>query len=194
MYCAGKNYVASLLEKRGLPVLDLDKLGHRAIDSEKEAVIARFGPDVLGEGGAIDRRRLGQKVFEKSEELAALEALVHPAVDRLTEAWLREQTGEIVVLNAAVLHKSAYFKRVTGLILVEAPFLVRLVRAKKRDRLSWKVLLKRFASQNDFRAQYSSVKADIYRVENRTFLTKKGRNFNRKLENRIDEILAGEGW
>jgi dephospho-CoA kinase len=31
-YCAGKNYIAVLLEARGLPVLDVDKLGYQTLE------------------------------------------------------------------------------------------------------------------------------------------------------------------
>jgi dephospho-CoA kinase len=188
-YCAGKNHVARLLEDRGLSVLDLDRLGHRAIEEEKAAILDRFGPAVLDGKGAVDRRRLGERVFGRPEELRALEAIVHPAVDRMAGEWMGSRRGPWV-LNAAVLHRSAYFSRLRCLILVEAPVLTRLLRARKRDRLSWAGLLKRFASQRNFASQYLLLNADIYRVENRDFRVPYNQ---RKLEARIDEILSGEG-
>jgi dephospho-CoA kinase len=192
-YCAGKNYVAAFLENRGLPVLDVDKLGHRAIEAEKDALLARFGPGILGRDGIVDRRLLGEKVFGKPEELAALEGIVHPAANRLTEEWLRERGGASCVINAALLHKSSVFPRLDRIILVEAPFLTRLLRARSRDRLPWRVLLKRFGSQKKFLPQYLSGKADIYRVENRGCFHFFAPYYKKKLENRIDEILSGEG-
>jgi dephospho-CoA kinase len=188
-YCAGKNHVARLLENRGIAVLDLDRLGHRAIEEERAAILDRFGPSVLNGEGAIDRRRLGERVFGKPEELRALEAIVHPAVDRMTGEWMGSRKGPWV-LNAAVLHRSAYFGRLGCLILVEAPLPTRLLRARKRDHLSWMDLLKRFISQKNFTPQYLRLNADIYRVENRGFGVPHDQG---KLEARIDEILSGEG-
>ena len=46
-YSAGKNRVGVLLEQRGFQVLDVDKLGHRAIEAEK-AAIARVVRASLG--------------------------------------------------------------------------------------------------------------------------------------------------
>jgi dephospho-CoA kinase len=192
-YCAGKNYIAGLLKKRGLPVLDVDKLGHTALEAGREAVLARFGEDVLGPGGTIDRRRLGEKIFGKPEETAALEAIVHPLANRLTDEWIAEQKGGACVINAALLHKSSAFNRLDFIILVRAPFLIRLLRARKRDRLPWRILLKRFASQKQFTSQYLKGKADIYNVDNRGYPSWMSRFFRRKLENRIDRILSGEG-
>jgi dephospho-CoA kinase len=192
-YCAGKNFVAGLLEERGLPVLDVDKLGHQAVEAGREAILARFGGDLPGPGGKIDRRRLGERVFGKPEELAALEAIVHPEANRLTVEWIAEQKGTACVINAALLHRSSVFSRLDFIILVEAPFLTRLFRARKRDRLSWFSLLKRFTSQKQFLPQYLNGKADIYKVDNRGYFLFCSRLFRRNLETRIDSILSGEG-
>ena len=199
-YCAGKNHIAAILEQRGLTVIDIDLLGHRALETEKNTVCARFGEDIKNSDGMIDRRLLGQKVFGNPAELAALEAIIHPVVDILTEKWLSAHCdcGNCVI-NAALLHKSSVFKRLDFIILVSAPFFTRLRRARHRDRLSGVNLLARFARQRGFYPQYLSGKADIYRVGNPGFAIEPGilspaqRRLNAKLESRIDEILKKEG-
>jgi dephospho-CoA kinase len=191
-YCAGKNHVAALLEARGLPVLDVDKLGYKALETEKEAVFAQFGGDLRTADGSVDRRLLGQRVFGKPEKLAALEAIVHPTANRLTCEWVadRDRTGDrACVINAALLHRSTVFKRLDRIILVTAPLFTRLIRAKRRDRLSWAEILKRFASQKDFNSQYLSKNAEIYRIEN-PGLTGSG-NLRKKLDSRLDKCLEG---
>jgi dephospho-CoA kinase len=190
-YCAGKNHVAALLEQRGLPVLDVDKLGHTAIENEKAVIFSRFGGDLKQSDGSVDRRLLGQRVFGKRREMAALEAIVHPAANRLTEDWIAAQNHKTCVINAALLHRSPVFQRLDYVILVCAPFFTRLLRAKKRDRLSWFSLFKRFASQSNFTAQYLAGNADIYRVENPGISLKRG--LSAKLERRIDEFLSKTG-
>ena len=193
-YCAGKNYIAAILEKRGLPVLDVDKLGHRAIETEKNSILDRFGRDILKSDGTIDRKLLGAKVFGKAPELAALEAIIHPAVNRETSAWIDARMEEPCVINAALLHRSSAFGILDALIVVEAPFLIRLLRARRRDKLSYGTLLKRFLSQKEFPSQYFREQADIYKVKNSCFA---GLGFFHfffprffiKPEDRIDEIL-----
>jgi dephospho-CoA kinase len=193
IYCAGKNYIASLLEKRGFPVLDVDKLGHKAIEARREVILNRFGREILGEDGAIDRRLLGARVFGKPTELASLEAIVHPAANRMTQEWIEAQGGKPCVVNAALLHRSAAYKDLDLVILVEAPWLTRLLRARKRDRLPLKVLAERFKSQKDFISQYFSKNTDIYRVENRGYFSFGAQKREEKLERRIDEILSPLG-
>jgi dephospho-CoA kinase len=193
VYCAGKNHIAAVLAERGLPVLDVDKLGHEAIETEKEAILNLFGRDILGPEGRINRRLLGEKVFGKPEELAALQAIVHPAANSMTEKWIAAQGGKPCVINAALLHQSSIFNRLDCIILVRAPFLTRLLRARKRDHLPWSSILKRFGSQKKFTSQYLMGKADIYRVDNRGYSKIGSRFFRRNLESRIDHILSGEG-
>ncbi|MDR0997903.1 MAG: dephospho-CoA kinase [Treponema sp.] len=199
-YCAGKNRVARLIEKRGFPVLDVDKLGHLAIEAEKEAVLARFGADLLGSDGKVNRRALGAKVFGKPGELAALEALVHPMANRMTGEWISRQEGlgaGTCVINAALLHRSSAFPRLEGIILVRAPWFIRLLRAKRRDRLSWGALIRRFRSQKGFEGQYFDKNftgnADIYIIENRGYSVLFSRFFRKKLEHQVDRILSAIG-
>ena len=192
-YCAGKNHVALLLEQRGLPVMDADKLGHRVIEAERDSILARFGKDILGADSLIDRKLLGAKVFGKPAELAALEEIIHPAVNRETLDWIESLKEKACVINAALLHRSSVFKTMDAIIIVEAPLYVRLLRAKKRDRLPWAVLLQRFQSQNDFMSQYFKEKTDIYRVENPGLFSFRSRSLRTRLENRINEILSLRG-
>ena len=191
-YCAGKNYIALLLERRGIPVLDVDKLGHQVIELEKDRLKARFGCDILHEKGHVDRRRLGAKVFGKPGELAALEDIIHPGANRITLEWVQRQE-KACAINAALLHRTAVFETLDAIIFVKAPFLVRLLRARKRDGLPWTVLLKRFASQRDFTAKYFSGNADTYTVENSCFSTHAPSDSRDVLENQINEILSRMG-
>jgi len=191
-YCAGKNHVAVILEKRGLPVLDADKLGHKALEYKKNDVFSRFGDDVRNPDGSVNRRLLGEKVFGKKDAITALEAIVHPQTDRMMLEWISLQKGRTCVVNAALLHKSAIFGQFDGILLVRAPLLTRLVRAKRRDRHSWISIFRRIMSQRRFSLQYLAGNADIYIVENpsiRGFLSGSAVN-ETKLERRIGEILS----
>jgi dephospho-CoA kinase len=167
----------------------VDKLGHQAIETEREAIVRRFGTGILGDGGAIDRRALGKTVFGKPEELAALEGIVHPEANRMTEAWIAAREGPCVI-NAALLHRSTAFTRLDCIILVEAPAWIRLLRARNRDKLPLSQLLRRFGSQKEFTAQYLNQKADIYKVENRGYFGFHAAQNRRRIENQITEILS----
>ncbi|MDR2194469.1 MAG: dephospho-CoA kinase [Treponema sp.] len=193
-YCSGKNYIASLLEQKGFSVLDVDTLGHEAIRREREAITARFGADILAAGtGEIDRKLLGKKVFGNQRELVALEAIVHPVANALTSEWIAARRGKNCVINAALLHRSVAFERLDAIIIVKAGFLTRLIRARKRDRLPWLDLIKRFRSQNDFSSQYvqhiqnsqknADKKNSIYIINNT------GRNLQKQLDGVVRSLI-----
>ena len=200
LYCAGKNHIAQMFEKRGIPALDLDKLGHEAIHLEKEQLVNNFGKEILGADGLPDRRLLGKAVFGNPEALAALEMIIHPVVNRLSEEWTARQTG-LCVINAALLHKSSLLNRLDLIIAVRSPLPVRFFRAWRRDKLSLRELIKRLSSQKDFPrytakittgnegAQLFSGTADIYTIENSGFSG--SRRTAVTLEKRIDAILEG---
>ncbi|MDR2312978.1 MAG: dephospho-CoA kinase [Spirochaetaceae bacterium] len=191
LYCAGKNHVGALLEKRGLPVLDVDKLGRRVLESAQEEIVRRFGTGILGPDKRPDRKLLGKRVFRRAEDLAALEGIVHPAANAGTEQWIAGQEGPCVI-NAALLHRSSVFSRLNLILIVRAPFPVRFFRAWKRDALPPGELLRRFFSQRNFPhkapggPQFFSTPADIQIIENSGLP-----GSNRNLENRINHILEG---
>lgn len=90
----GKSTAAAFFVEEGLRSLDTDGIAHRLLATDpvvREAVRARFGPTVFGHSGEIDRSRLGDKVFSDAEELAWLEALLHPKVRAI---WQREVGGQ----------------------------------------------------------------------------------------------------
>jgi len=182
-YCSGKNYAASIMEKQGLPVLDVDKLGYKALEQEKEAILAKFGPDL---NGTLDRKLLGKAVFGNPEKLAALEAIVHPVANRLTNEWVASQSGNCVI-NAALLHKSSVFSKLDRIIIVKAPYFTRLLRARRRDKLPWREIFKRFAAQKDFYSQYLSINAEIYIIDNPGLSGSR----NHKLNCQIDKFIQG---
>ena len=181
-YCAGKNHVADIFEKRGFLILDIDKLGHIAAESKKTEIFTRFGEKVKMQDGTIDRRKLGKLVFGRKTEMAALENIIHPQVNLLTNEWINKHNKEKCVLNAALLHKSDAFKQLDCIILVTAPFFTRLLRARKRDKLSFIEIIRRFWRQKRFSAKYSAENADIYIVKNR------GIGMS-KLDVQVDSIL-----
>ena len=192
-YCAGKNHVEKLLIERGMEVLDLDKLGHQVIEYEKDRIIEHFGTSIVREDGTINRASLGKLVFGKPGELAYLENIVHPAVQKWTWKWIDDGSGKIKVVNAALLHRSEAFDRLELIIIVKAPLLTRILRAKKRDKLPLKQILKRIKSQREFNSQYLKSNADIRIVDNRGYFRICSQFHQRNLETRINKILSGRG-
>lgn len=89
----GKSTVLSLLkEKYNAYIIDADKVAHRLMEPYEQAynsIKAYFGDEVIGSDGFIDRKRLGEIVFNSKEKLTALNAMVHPAVKEAIKAEIK---------------------------------------------------------------------------------------------------------
>ncbi|NBC29602.1 MAG: dephospho-CoA kinase [Spirochaetes bacterium] len=165
-YCAGKNAVSRVLEEHGYRVIEVDKLGHRALVERQDAVVERFGGEILVDG-KIDRRALGAKVFNDDDARADLEAIVHPVMVEWVRDFVRNLGSDPGVINAAILFQMELDAECDRVLWVTAPLLTRLRRARDRDGLGFLSLAKRFWAQRRLRPQQSSRRVEIYRVENR---------------------------
>ena len=80
----GKSTVAGWLGQRpGVVVIDADVVAREVLEPGEpalDAVVARFGSDLLRADGSLDRSALGRQVFADPAALRDLEAIVHPAV------------------------------------------------------------------------------------------------------------------
>ena len=85
--------------------------------------------------GRLDRRRLAALLFSDPSRLAALEAVVHPAVLRDFRAWRSAQKDVpfVVMESAIALDKPLFDGEFDAVLLVTAPEVQRLERACRRD-------------------------------------------------------------
>jgi dephospho-CoA kinase len=129
---SGKSTVARRLAARGAVVVSADELGHRVLEpgGEAFAAVARRWPAAVVEG-RIDRRRLAAIVFRDPDELAALEAMTHPAIARRVAAEVTAAGARPVVVELPVLGREIVGGDFLH-VLVEAPEEVRLRRVVAR--------------------------------------------------------------
>lgn len=157
---AGKNYVCSQLAKEGWAVIDADLVVHDAIYLAKDIILKKFEPYALehnikikAEDGSIDRRALGQLLFSMPSLLKVQESIVYPIITKNIEDFIEQH--EKAIINATVLYKTPdLMNKCSKIIFVTAPFLTRLKRARKRDNMPVKEILKRFYRQRDLLKEY----------------------------------------
>lgn len=122
---SGKSTVAHMLEERGAVVFDADALARKAVEPGTpghDAVIERFGADVLAPGGELDREALASIVFADRAARRDLEAIVHPEVRRLFAegAETYRDTDRIVVFSAPLLVETGMHTAFDVLVVVSA--------------------------------------------------------------------------
>lgn len=122
---AGKSTVSALLASRGAVIIDADAITHelqRPGTPVFEAIVERFGPTVVAPSGELDRPALAAIVFSDPNELAALNAIVHPAVGAEMVARLaaEAETDHLVVLDVPLLVESGR-SDMAGTVVVDVP-------------------------------------------------------------------------
>ena len=139
---AGKSSVAELFRQWGAVVVDADALARAAVAPGTAALAAiarRFGSDVLAPGGELERAALRRRVMASASERAALNAIVHPEVERLREAEIakaRAAGAPIVVHDIPLLFEVLDPDDFDVIVLVDASEPVRRTRLMKERALS----------------------------------------------------------
>ncbi|MEO5640746.1 MAG: dephospho-CoA kinase [Sphingomicrobium sp.] len=119
----GKSTVAAMFVEAGIPLFDADA-EVRALQGPHGALVAAIESRFPGttEGGAVDRERLGARVLGNRDELAALEVLVHPAVQAAREAFIADHRGAPALLfDIPLLFETGDTAAVDKVIVVSAP-------------------------------------------------------------------------
>ncbi|MFI9272371.1 dephospho-CoA kinase [Kitasatospora sp. NPDC052896] len=129
---AGKSEVSRLLVAHGAVLVDSDVIAREVVAPGTPglaAVVAEFGPGVLGPDGALDRPALGALVFADAERLKALNAIVHPLV-RARSAELEAAAGPdaVVVHDVPLLAENGLAPLYDRVVVVDADEEVRLER------------------------------------------------------------------
>ncbi|MHB8844552.1 MAG: dephospho-CoA kinase [Nitrospirota bacterium] len=151
---SGKSLVSRVLRDLGAHVIDADKIVHDLLGAGQDAcreVAHHFGPDILQPDGSIDRRKLGDIIFNHPEERAWLNQCIHPRVFEAYSHQVRHiserQPDAIVVMDAALLIETGYHKKVDKLIVVYADRKEQLKRLMERDRFTLEQAMARISSQ-----------------------------------------------
>jgi dephospho-CoA kinase len=151
---AGKSTVASIFKVLGVPVFDADATAKNILNTDlvlREQVIAAFGSESY-KNGLLDRKYLATLVFNNPDQLAKLNALVHPATIKAAIAWAKqwEQQGSPYILKeAALLFEAGTNEGLDYIIGVTAPKELRITRVMARDLVSREEVLNRMQHQLD---------------------------------------------
>ena len=122
----GKSTVAKMLERTlGVPTYDADKVVHELYGENGSAVAplrALFGEDVIdSKTDAVDRKRLGEKVVGHPDEMAKLEAIVHPLVEEKRKQFIEDfskKTADVLVFDVPLLFEKRLESTVDGVLVV----------------------------------------------------------------------------
>ena len=132
---SGKSTVCRMFAERGVAHYDSDSRAKALMNESaelREALVAEFGEESY-EGGVLNRAYLASKVFGSEEQLAKLNAIVHPAVKADFLRWAEEQEGDYCIVETAILFESGFDALVDQKVAILAPQPLRVMRAMERD-------------------------------------------------------------
>ena len=132
----GKSTAVRMFRRLGLPVHDADASVHRLIGPGGAAVplVAAAFPGVVC-GGAVDRQKLGKRVFEDPAALVRLEAILHPLARRSALQFLAVQQRlrrPMAVLDIPLLFETHGEALCDVVVVVSAPAFLQRARVLHR--------------------------------------------------------------
>ena len=172
----GKSYVSAKMQLRGIPVYDSDsraKLLTATDPAIKEALTELVGPTLYCPCGCgvMQKEVLSQFIFGKPENMAKVNAIIHPRVREDFKRWTSGLgSKEFCILESAILFESGFESEVDFTVCVDAPLSLRIKRCVKRDNTAEQAVVARINSQMDQeekcrRADFVIVNDDVQSLE-----------------------------
>ena len=137
----------------GAKLIDADVVGHEAYRPHAEAwrqVVEAFGEGILGPDNEIDRRSLGAIVFSDPDQLARLNAIMHPLMAGMVQEKIdthREEGAEAVVVDAALLFEAGWNSLVQEVWVTDSQLDLVVQRLAQRNGMGEEEARRRISSQ-----------------------------------------------
>lgn len=156
----GKSTVAGILKAAGAMIIDADDIARKVVKKDTPAykqVVGAFGPAILQTDDEIDRKKLGDIVFNDTSQKEILNAIIHPRVMKETERQLNriseDQPDELVIVDVPLLFETNMQADFRKVILVYAPEYLQLERLMARNAFSEAEAIARIRAQMPIEAK-----------------------------------------
>lgn len=152
---AGKSTVARKLMAYGCYHIDADTVAREVINGDekvKRKLKERFGDDVIGTNGAVNRPVLAERAFADNLSTNDLNSITHPAVTEKIKKIIDEKKDlgySGIIIDAIALFESGENELCDFTVAVTAPEDIRLQRIIKRDKITEEKALSRIRAQKN---------------------------------------------
>lgn len=151
----GKSYVSAKMRLRGIPVYDSDtraKLITATNPVIKMELTRLVGPTLYCPCGCgvLQKEVLAKFIFGNPDNLAKVNAIIHPRVKEDFRQWADAQKGkDFCILESAILFESGFDGEVDFKVCVDAPLELRIRRCMERDKTTREAVVERINNQMD---------------------------------------------
>ena len=146
---SGKSTVSNKLKSLGYKVVDCDEINHKLLlkgNSGYKEVLATFGEEILDSSNQIDRKKLGNIIFNDPTEKNKLNQILHPLIKEVVKKELEECEG-LVFLDCPLLFETDFHKLCDLSIVVYVNLDTQIHRLMERDGITFPDALKKIYSQ-----------------------------------------------
>ena len=147
---SGKSIVSRLLEVMGVPVYIADTESKRLTNSSPfiRKELCNLLGDKLFENGELNKPVLASYLFGHPDHARQINDIIHPRVKEDFRNWAEAHAAfPIVGIESAILIESGSDSEVDLIVMVYAPFELRIERAVRRDNSSRELIVKRCQCQ-----------------------------------------------
>src|SRR4051794_40744527 len=120
---AGKSEALRAFGRHGAATISSDEIVHELIEDDSEVKRA-----LLERYGTTKRADIAEVVFSDRDELAWLEALLHPRVVKHYLDWRERQTAPLAVTEVPLLYETGGHERFDKVVVITAPKALREAR------------------------------------------------------------------
>lgn len=181
---SGKNELAHYFDKSNTLIIDADLIANKVLKTYEKLIIQSFknyNPKIENKDASLNKTEFANLVFSDAQLLKKHEKIVLPIIEDEILEKIKASSKKIVLLNAPTLHKCKLIDYVDFFIYVNANYFLRMLRVKKRDKLSFREVFLRFKNQKNFYEAYKKTSKKIYIINN---------NFSKKcLEKQLSKLM-----
>ena len=120
---SGKTTVASIFSKQGFLLINADEISHSLIRKNRAGyrkVLTEFGDKILDKNMDIDRKKLGDIVFNDARKLDKLNSLLHPSIGSEIRKKTKKSKNKDFVLDIPLLIETNAKNLVDKIVLVKS--------------------------------------------------------------------------
>jgi dephospho-CoA kinase len=139
---SGKSVVSQVWKEEGAYLIDADRIARELVQPRTpawKALVKAFGKEILQEDGSIHRKKLATRVFSNPVERELLNRILHPRIKREIDRRIKGigQKGPkaIVVIDAALLVETGYYRDVDKVVVVTSTKKQQIERLRRRDQM-----------------------------------------------------------
>ena len=147
----GKSQSSKIFKELGCYIIDADKLSRTLTTKNSKClkeIVEIFGTDILNYNGTLNRKKLGQIVFNDKQAKMDLERIIHPHIIKKTNEIIAKKYNKTnIIVDAPLLFEVGLDRVCDKVIVIYARYHIQITRFMKRDNISKEEAIKRIALQ-----------------------------------------------